>query len=125
MKIITWNCNGAFRKKLQYLEQFNADILVIQECEDPKQSTKAYEEWASNYLWIGKNKNKGLGIFAKKEIEIEKLNWNGDYYPRSEDRTRKWKSEDLELFIPCLINENIPLLAVWTKRINKAFEKTD
>jgi exonuclease III len=37
MKITTWNCNGAFRKKYHLLEDFGADILVIQECEDHAQ----------------------------------------------------------------------------------------
>jgi exonuclease III len=53
MKIITWNCNGAFRRKLAYLAQFNADILIIQECEDPAQSKDvAYRDWAKNYIWV-------------------------------------------------------------------------
>jgi exonuclease III len=38
MKIITWNCNGAFRKKFESLVSIDADILVIQECEDPAES---------------------------------------------------------------------------------------
>ncbi|MDX2468996.1 MAG: endonuclease/exonuclease/phosphatase family protein, partial [SAR324 cluster bacterium] len=72
MKIVTWNCNGALRKKLETLENFDADILVIQECENPELSTKDYKEWASNFLWKGDNKNKGIGIFAKKDIELKR-----------------------------------------------------
>ena len=34
MRIITWNCNGALRKKFKGLLDYNADLLVIQECEN-------------------------------------------------------------------------------------------
>ena len=38
MKIITWNCNGAFRKKYDFLNNFDWDIAVIQECENPAEN---------------------------------------------------------------------------------------
>jgi exonuclease III len=52
MRIVTWNCNGALRKKLTEADALDADILVIQECEDSAQSTNAYRAWASDYLWV-------------------------------------------------------------------------
>lgn len=110
MKIITWNCNGAFRKKYHLLEQYNADILIIQECEDPSKSTKEYKEWASDYLWIGKSKNKGLGIFANNQNRLKLLEWS--------DINTNYKNEQLESFIPCLINNKYTLLGVWTKKAN-------
>ncbi len=99
MKIVTWNCNGALRKKYDALDAFDADLLVVQECEDPAQSTKAYAEWAGNYLWTGGSKNKGLGVFPKKGISIEKLDWPDD---------------GLQQFLPCRVNDQFNLLAVWT-----------
>lgn len=109
MKLLTWNCNGALRKKYTQLENFNADILVIQECENPKESTKQYQEWAKEYLWIGTNKNRGLGVFSKTK-KIELLDWSDKYH--------LWKDEMLELFIPCLIDDKYILIAVWTKQAN-------
>lgn len=100
MKIVTWNCNGAFRKKYQQLDQFNADILVIQECEDPSQSKSEYRDWSGEYLWSGKNKSKGLGIFAKGANTLSALNWN---------------EHELELFLSCRINDNFNLIGIWTK----------
>ena len=40
MRIVTWNCNGAFRKKYSRLkiDDKYPDILVIQECENPELS---------------------------------------------------------------------------------------
>lgn len=101
MKVLTWNCNRAFRKKYHFIEQFDADILIIQECEDPARCKDAsYQEFASNYLWIGTNKNFGLGIFAKDGIKLDMLEWDAGR---------------LELFLPCRVNDEFNLLAVWTK----------
>jgi exonuclease III len=58
LKIVTWNCNGALRKKFQELDHFGADIYVIQECENPAETNSdEYKEWAGNYLWMGDSKN--------------------------------------------------------------------
>lgn len=104
IKILTWNCNGAFRNKFKLLDDFAADILIIQECEDPSKSNdNTYKIWASNFLWTGENKNRGLGIFTKPQINISKLEWpnNGEKY-----------------FIPCRINNEFNLLAVWCHHAN-------
>jgi exonuclease III len=104
MKIVTWNCNGAFRNKFEFINHIDADILIIQECEDPAHSKDiAYKSWASNYLWLGTNKNSGLGVFAKETISVKSLEWN---------------SLGLESFIPFRINDNLTILAVWTRQAN-------
>lgn len=108
MKIVTWNCNGALRKKFEYLLDFTADIYIIQECENPEEvKHKEYQEWANNYLWIGDTKNKGLAIFARPDIEIKKLNWSNQY-----------KDHSVKHFLPCNVNQDFDLLAVWTHKNN-------
>lgn len=108
MKITSWNCNGALRNKFQHLQNLDSDIFVIQECENPLQTNhKEYKEWASNYLWKGENKNKGIGVFAKKEFKLELLNWSDVY-----------QNHEVKLFLPCLINNKIQLLGIWTKQNN-------
>ena len=58
MKVLSWNCNCKFRDKYQLLKKYNADILIIQECEDPQQSSDSeYKQWAKNYLWVGDKKH--------------------------------------------------------------------
>ena len=108
MKIVTWNCNGALRNKLDIVNRLNADILVIQECENPKYSTAKYKDWVGdNYLWIGDNKNKGIGIFPKNNFSIKKLDWNGKFILkgiRSKSKLSSWTTSDLKLFLPFSIN---------------------
>ena len=104
MKILTWNCNGALRKKLDELKQFDADIIIVQECENPDTvKDKQYKEWAINYIWTGKNNHKGLGIFASDKVRIENL---------------KWDSDGLKYFIACKINEDFILLGTWCHGAN-------
>lgn len=99
MKIISWNCNCKFREKFKEIKKINADIYIIQECENPELSSSLeYKEFASNYLWIGDNKNKGLGIFAKDNIKLDKLNW---------------KSYCLRCFLPVRVNNLFNILGVW------------
>jgi len=65
MKIITWNCNMAFRKKAGLLLQYRPDILVIPECECPDKLIFPKEiQQPADVLWFGGNANKGLGVFA-------------------------------------------------------------
>ncbi|GIW49018.1 MAG: endonuclease/exonuclease/phosphatase family protein [Caloramator sp.] len=98
LRIVSWNCNGAFRGKYDAIQKLDADIYVIQECEDP-QTTKdnGYKKFASNYIWTG-FKNKGLGIFVKDGITLKNNNW---------------KSFGLEWFISCEINNKFSLLGIW------------
>lgn len=108
MKIITWNCNGALRNKFQHLSKLNADIIVIQECEDPNQSANnAYKEFAKNSIWLGSNKNKGIGVFAKQDVLIEKLDWSNIY-----------EDHEVNFFLPILINKKYKLLALWAHHNN-------
>lgn len=111
MKIITWNCNGAFRKKFERISDFDADIYIIQECENPTESYNSkYKEWSSNHLWIGDTKNKGIGIFAKQEIQLKKLDW-----------TNKFRDHTVKHFLPCRVNQSFDLLAVWTHKNNSQY----
>ena len=103
MKVVTWNCNGALRVKHPAIDLVGADLLVIQECEDPSRSTLAYRHWAGNYLWTGTNKNKGLGVFLRMDLELKQLDWN---------------SNELQFFLPCSVGDEFNLVAVWTKQAN-------
>lgn len=99
MKIVSWNCNGKFREKFDIISRLDADIYVIQECENPVEcNDDGYRQFASNHLWIGERKNKGLGIFWRESIHIE-LN--------------DWPAYCLRNFLSVKVNHQFNLLAVW------------
>jgi Endonuclease/Exonuclease/phosphatase family len=103
LRIATWNCNGALRKKWQTLEPLDADVLVVQECEDPARSSDdAYLHWSGKYLWTGASKHKGIAVFVREGVTLERVPLD---------------LEQLRLFLPCLVN-GAPLLAAWTMRSN-------
>lgn len=55
MRIISWNANGKFREKFPFILNEDADIYVIQECENPEISNSdEYIEFASNYYGLVK-----------------------------------------------------------------------
>lgn len=108
LKIVNWNCNGALRKKLDYILSFDADIYIIQECENPNLTNDAiYKQFAKNHLWIGNNKNKGLGVFAKENVLIENLNWSSVY-----------EGHKVNYFLPFLVNKKLNIVGVWAHQNN-------
>jgi exonuclease III len=118
MKIVTWNCNGALRKKTSELDKLDADVYVVQECEDPAESTLAYREWAGDYLWKGQNKNKGVGVFPRKGNRVQDLRWNATFNLQgltSKSTATQWTTDELEIFLPFKLNDWYTIVAVWTK----------
>lgn len=100
MRVVSWNCNGALRKKRHLLDELQADVIIAQECENPAQTQYPdYKQWAGNYLWIGENKHKGIGVFVKSGMRLEPIDLDAG---------------QLQLFLPCRV-DGITVLAVWTK----------
>ncbi len=81
MRIITWNCQGAFRKKAKEILKLKPDILIIQECENiGKEDLKKYEIEANSFLWYSnQNHKKGIAIFSFCEYELELI---ADFNPK-------------------------------------------
>ena len=71
MRIVSWNCNEGFWNKWKHISKYKADIYVICECGNPATVSKKYGEFAKNYIWVGEDKNKGLGIFANEDVQLE------------------------------------------------------
>ncbi len=99
LKIVTWNCNGKFREKYKEIAQLNADIYIIQECENPALTNNdKYKTWAHNHIWVGANKNKGLGVFLREDLKMKPLEWD---------------SAGLKYFIRFCIDKEIVIIAAW------------
>lgn len=61
MRVVTWNCNLQFAHKKDTIEQYDADVLIIQECEKlPQDFIKGWQ-----LFWMGNNKKKGLAVIIK------------------------------------------------------------
>jgi endonuclease/exonuclease/phosphatase family metal-dependent hydrolase len=101
LTICTWNCNGALRRKLAQIDCMDADILIIQECEDPARSLDtAYRSWAGeNYAWTGDSAGKGLGLFPRRNLANGPLLWK----------------QDARFFLPRQV-QGVPVCAVWAHR---------
>ncbi len=81
MKIITWNCNMAFRDKAQYILALSPDILVVPECEHPdKIIFPSNFKQPTDKLWFGKNQHKGLGVFSFCDFRIKVLDVHNENF---------------------------------------------
>ena len=104
MKIIGWNCNGAFRKKNTEILSLNPDILVVSECENlEKLKLGVLTPKAKDLKWFGDNSNKGIGIFAFGDYTFELIK---EYNPK------------YKYVIPLMVHskgKSFLLLCVWTK----------
>lgn len=103
MRIIAWNCQGAFRTKAHSLDGFDADILVISESESPDfLAQKGFDLGMQDHLWEGNHPFKGLSVFAR----------NGYRAKIADSFVPEFR---FVLPIEVLGSENFLLLAVWTQ----------
>jgi exodeoxyribonuclease III len=81
LKIATWNCNMAFRKKAAFILTYKPDILIVVECEHPdKLLYKEDLPKPTDTLWFGKNLHKGLAIFSYSDYRFKVIeNHNEDF----------------------------------------------
>jgi exodeoxyribonuclease III len=96
MKMVSWNCQGAFAGKSASIFSECPDIAVIQECSKVAAQSDAYDGY--NAQWFGDDKNKGLGVFHRKEWTLHLL----------AQPNQKW-------VVPFAVQgpENFTLVAVW------------
>ncbi len=64
MRIATWNCNMAFRRKFPALLALEPDLAVIPECEAAEFFAAEATFKPRSAIWVGDNPRKGLGVFT-------------------------------------------------------------
>lgn len=65
LRLITWNCNMAYRKKAHCVLKYDPDIVIVPECENPANlKFPPGTALPDNMIWKGRNPNKGLGVFS-------------------------------------------------------------
>src|SRR3989339_733749 len=111
MRLITWNCQGAFRKKADHILKLQPDILVVQECEHPDKLNfgKSIHK-PQDFYWYGDNQNKGLGIFSYSDYKFELL---ADFNP------------DFRYVLPFRVTDNnqtFTLFAIWAMANKENYE---
>ena len=63
MRIITWNCLGAFRRKSEHIVIFRPDLAIIQECERAEKLVFKNGSQPRVIQWYGDvGSAKGIGI---------------------------------------------------------------
>ncbi len=92
----------AFRKKAHIILQHKPDIAVVQECEHPdKLKFTNNTPEPTDIVWLGENKNKGLGIFSYSNFKL---------------KLHKTHNPALKLIAPVKISNgqtNFMLYAIW------------
>lgn len=74
MRIIEWNCQGAFRNKFTKILSQKPDILIIPECEcEAKLEFGKLIPKPFDFIWYGDKPNKGLAVFSYTNYKIEIL----------------------------------------------------
>jgi len=104
MKIITWNCQMAFRKKIELILVYKPDVLIVPECEHPSKIVFINGIQPSGVLWYGKNVNKGLAVFSFNNYRLQLLDCH---------------NSDIQTILPISVTRGdylFNMLAVWTGR---------
>ena len=102
LRVITWNCNMAFRKKIKFMGNYAPDILIVPECEHPdKLKFDVETKQPTDIFWYGTNLNKGLAVFSFTDFKINLL----DYH-----------IEEFRMVLPLAIkneNSSYTVFAIW------------
>lgn len=72
MRLITWNCKGAFHRKHDFVAALRPDILIVPECEKVSGITQPFDSSpVRSFHWFGSNPRKGLAVVSYGDYVLE------------------------------------------------------
>jgi len=109
MKIITWNCNMAFRKKADVILAYEPDILIVPECECIEKLVFGQDiQKPSDILWFGANQHKGLAILSYNNLKLTLLDDHNPAFQMIVPISVTGDGIDFNLFAVWAYNPNDP-----------------
>lgn len=101
MRIVFWNCNGAFRDKRHHIEQWQPDLAIVAETTRADAEQRVLGSPLTEAAWIGGPKGKGLAVLGRRGSFM--------VHPLFDDAIR--------LVFPIVVDGAPPLLVlgVWTQ----------
>jgi exonuclease III len=72
MRLITWNCKGAFHRKHDFVAALRPDILIVPECEMVSGVAQPFNSApVQSFKWFGSNPRKGLAAISYGDYALE------------------------------------------------------
>ena len=102
MRLVSWNCKGAFHQKHDAISELRPDVLIVPECERLSDIPQALGGApVMSFEWFGTNPRKGLAVLSYGDYAFE---LHPSYDPR-----HRW-------IVPVSVSGPISFLlfAVWT-----------
>lgn len=73
LRIVVWNCARGLHAKLEQLQSLQPDLAVIPECAEPAIVRRKAPDFAyTDADWIGRFKDKGLGVFTFGDLALRR-----------------------------------------------------
>jgi exonuclease III len=71
MRVVAWNCQGGFHKKIDVFKSLRPDLAVISEFS--QKCANATRSLGYRVLWFGSNPRKGLAVICREDWAIEAI----------------------------------------------------
>jgi exodeoxyribonuclease III len=72
MRLITWNCKGAFHRKHDFVATLRPDILIVPECGKTSCVMQPFDSApVQSFEWFGSNPRKGLAVISYGDYSLE------------------------------------------------------